>query len=293
MQKTLPALILSIVVAAGAGILHARAEQGAGAQAADHAFRHCDACPLMIRVPAGEFIMGSDEDEADRDDDEGPRRNVTIAKSFSVGVFEVTWNEWNACVRDGDCAEVSGKGFAADNGWGMADRPVINVSWHDAQQYVAWLRRVTGENYRLLSEAEWEYIARAGTDNRYPFDGDEQELCTYANGADLATDFNNRNEECFDGVGRETARVGSFEANAFGLYDTVGNVWEWTGDCWNETYEGAPSDGSTWDTGDCSQRMLRGGSWGSYPHDMRAATRYEAGASYRGHEVGFRVAVDR
>lgn len=251
-------------------------------------FQDCETCPRMTWLPAGEFVMGSPDNERGRDNDEEPQHRVTIADAIAVSVYEITWDEWEACSRDGGCEDVSDRGFVADDGWGKGNRPVINVSWSDAKTYVTWLREITGRNYRLLSEAEWEYAARAGAASRYPFGEDTQDLCTFSNGADLATDFNNRNT-CFDGIGRKTAPVGAYQPNSFGLYDMLGNVWEWTDDCRNRGYEDAPGDGTAWKAGDCSQRMLRGGSWGSYPKNLRSATRYGVDAAYRGHEVGFRV----
>ena len=159
--------------------------------------------------------------------------------------FEVTFDEWDACVAYGDCDP-----RVSDSGWGRGRQPVINVTWDDAKRYVAWLSRMTGKPYRLLTEAEWEYAARAGTQTAYSW-GDE---------------IGKGNANC-DGCGsqwdnKQTAPVGSFAANAFGLYDMHGNVWEWVEDCFHDNYEGAPDDGSAWTAdGDCNSRVLRGGSW--------------------------------
>ena len=251
-------------------------------------FQDCPACPAMVWVPGGRFVMGSPAGERGRDDDEGPRHAVTIARPLAVGIHEVTWDEWDACVGDDGCPALEGDGMAADQQWGRGTRPVINVSWHDARRYTAWLRQLTGSGYRLMSEAEWEYVVRAGSTARFPFGDDAAALCAHANGADLATDFNNRND-CFDGMGRTTAPAGSYEPNAFGVHDMIGNVWEWTQDCWNARFDAAPGDGAAWTDGDCTQRVVRGGSWGSYPHNLRSAARYGVAAGYRGHEVGFRV----
>ena len=141
----------------------------------------------------------------------------------------------------------------------------MRVSWEDAQQYVRWLSRETGETYRLLSEAEWEYMARAGTQTERYWGDDASRQCSYANGDD-------DDVECSDGH-EGTAPAGSFRANAWGLYDVLGNVWEWMEDCWNGDYSGAPTDGSAWRTGDCSLRVLRGGSWGEIPRFLRSACR--------------------
>ncbi len=251
-------------------------------------FRDCERCPEMTWIGADSFRMGSPDDERGRDDDEGPLHPVTFASRFALGVHELRWSEWQLCADAGACRVI-----AADpgSGPGMHGRPVALVSWQDAQDYVAWLTRTTGKRYRLPSEAEWEYAARAGSPHAYPFGEDESALCLHANGADLATDFNNRNR-CFDGVGRRAGPVGQYRANGYGLYDMIGNLWEWTDDCLNRNYAGAPTDGSPWRAGDCGQRMLRGGSWGSYPHNLRSATRYSVNRDYRGSEVGFRVARD-
>ena len=236
-------------------------------------FQDCARCPEMVVVPEGSFLMGSPEDEAGRDDDEGPVHRVTIARPFAVGVYEVTFSEWDACVSDGGCGGYRPK----DRGWGRGRRPVINVSWEDAKAYVEWLSRETGEEYRLLSEAEWEYVARAGTRTRYWW-GDKIGLKRASCSG------------CWDRWGgRQTAPVGSFSANAFGLYDVHGNVNEWVEDCWNESYRGAPRDGSAWESGDCSRRMLRGGHWSSLPGSLRSAVRGPRTILWF-NDPGFRVA---
>ena len=237
-------------------------------------FRDCAHCPEMIVVPSGRFTMSSPSSEEGRYDDEGPQHGVTIGSAFAVGVYEVTFAEWDACVSSGGCG-----GYRPDD-WGMGrgQRPVINVSWEDAQSYVGWLSRETGKSYRLLSESEWEYVARAGTVTRYWWGN--------------AIGVNRAN--C-DGCGsrwdgERTAPVGSFTANAFGLHDVHGNVWEWVEDCWNDRYAGAPRDGSAWESGECSLRVLRGGSWVNGPRDLRAADRNWVDSGNRDNYVGFRVA---
>jgi formylglycine-generating enzyme required for sulfatase activity len=237
-------------------------------------FRDCEQCPEMVVIPAGKVLMGSPEREVGRSPTEGPQQEVAFARPFAVGKFEVTFDEWDACVAAGGCAHKP-----TDEGWGRGRQPVINVSWSDAQVYVSWLAKKTGKPYRLLSEAEWEYAARAGKTTRYPW-GDEP-------GTNLAN---------FDGSGsrwsgRRTAPVGSFEANAFGLHDMIGNVWEWVEDCWNESYGDAPLDGRAWESGDCGRRVLRGGSWGSKPEVARAAVRGRIEPGNRNYlGVGFRLA---
>ncbi len=226
-------------------------------------FRDCDSCPEMVVVPEGTFLMGSDEG----DSDERPVYAVTIPYRFAVGKYEVTFREWDACVSDGGCSH-----RRDDKGWGRGGRPVILVSWHDAREYVDWLSRRTGEEYRLLSESEWEYVARAGTTTAYHF------------GQEISP-----NQANFGGSGNgRTVPVGSYPANDFGLHDVHGNVWEWTEDCWHDDHRGAPLDGSAWTAGDCDYRVLRGGSWDSRSRLLRSAYRGRSGSRSDGY--GFRVA---
>ena len=236
-------------------------------------FRDCAECPEMMVVPAGSFWMGSADDDEDGYDGERPLHRVRIAEPFAMGVFEVTFAQWDACVAAGGCG-----GHQPDDwDWGRGDRPVVDVSWDDAQVYVRWLSEKTGESYRLPSESEWEYAARAGTATRYWW-GDEE-------GGGWAN--------C-DGCGSRwdddrTAPVGSFAANPWGLHDVHGNVWEWVEDCWHGSYAGAPTDGSAWTAGDCSDRVLRGGSWGDVPRNLRAAFRGSHSTGIRNFSFGFRV----
>ena len=201
-------------------------------------FRECAKdCPEMVVIPAGEFMMGSPASEKGRYTNEGPQHTVMIAKPFAVSKFDVTFADWDACVSVGGCPQVS------DSGFGRGTRPVINVSWDDAQQYVAWFSKMTGKPYRLLTEAEWEYAARAGSTTAY-FWGDEIGKGN-ANCAGCGSQWDNR----------QTSPVGSFKPNAFGLYDMAGNVWQWVQDCYHGNYDGAPTDGSAWTIGDCSRRV--------------------------------------
>ncbi len=267
------------------------------AQERGETFRDCAACPLMVIVPGGSFVMGSAADEEGRFPLEDPQHEVTIGAPLAVGVYEVTFEEWDACVSAGGCGGYS----PGDEGWGRGRRPVINVSWQDAQGYVQWLSTETGENYRLLSEAEWEYVARAGTRTARYWEGGESAQCRNANGLDqdLArtsegrawmAEYNRTNPvQCADGHGR-TAPVGSYTANMFGLYDVIGNVNEWTQDCWNERYDGAPSDGSAWEAGDCSSRSIRGGGWFGGARVLRLAFRLGWPAENRYFLIGLRVA---
>jgi formylglycine-generating enzyme required for sulfatase activity len=237
-------------------------------------FRECAKdCPEMVVVPAGEFMIGSPADESDHYDNEGPLHRVTIARPLAVSKFEVTFELWDACVAVGTCAHVP------DSNMGRGTQPVINVSWDHAQQYVAWLATMTGRPYRLLSEAEWEYAARAGTTTAYSW-GDE-----------LGKNNANCNGCGSEWDGRQTAPVGSFPPNQFGLYDMHGNVWEWVEDCLHTNYEGAPDDGSAWIVqGDCNNRVIRGGSWIGYPVGLRSALRFWFSADDHGTDLGFRIA---
>jgi formylglycine-generating enzyme required for sulfatase activity len=236
-------------------------------------FKECaNGCPVMIVVPAGNFIMGSPENESDREASEGPRYEVTIAKPFAVSKFEVTFEAWDACVAAAVCPRVPDR-------WGRGEMPVINVSWGDAKQYIGWLSWLTGKEYRLLTEAEWEYATRAGAMTRYSW-GD---------------DPGKGNANC-DGCGsqwdrEQTAPVGSFKPNAFGLYDMQGNVWEWVEDNWHDNYDGAPTDGSAWlRRDDPSYCVIRGGSWRNDPQIVRAAVRRKRNTGVRFDTLGFRLA---
>jgi len=246
------------------------------------AFRDCETCPEMVVVPAGNFTMGSPAVPAPRTDDEAPHHQVTIPRDFAVAKFEVTFAEWDACVGDGGC-----RGYQpGDEGWGRENRPVINVSWEDAQAYVTWLKKRTGKAYRLLSEVEWEYAARAGTTTAFPW------------GAKASHEHANYGkDECCSGVvqGRDqwmhTAPAGSFPANGFGLHDMHGNVWELTEDCYVEDHEGARADSHARTAGECSSRVLRGGSWLDIPrHDRPLTYRLDLTPASRGDNHGFRVA---
>ena len=252
-------------------------------------FRDCHECPAMVIVPAGRFTMGSELGS------EGPPRTVSIP-AFAASVHEVTFAEWDACVAAGGCA-----GYRPDDeGWGRGDRPVVNVGWNDAQLYVDWLTRSTGKRYRLLTESEWEYAARAGT--RTPFHTGGTITPQQAN-------FNGRwnypaGEYDESGFYREqTVPVGSFAPNGFGLHDMHGNVWEWVQDCYNWAgYWGAPSDGSAMEGDGCKldweaeffgvawNRVFRGGSWFDKPSNLRSAYRDSDYPNFRAFHIGFRVA---
>ena len=264
----------------GVKILLAAAPKAERGPSVGERFRDCPACPELVVVPPGRFRMGSRSAEIGRSGSEGPVHRVTIGKAFAVGVYEVTFAEWDACRRDGVCARNPG-----DRGWGRGKRPVINVSWTDARGYVAWLSRKTGKRYRLLSESEWEYVARAGTTTPFHY------------GSTVSTEQANYDGNYTYGSGRKgryrkrTVPVGSFAANAFGLHDVHGNVREWVEDCWHGNYNGAPTEGSAWTSGgDCRRRVLRGGSWYNEPRILRSANRISCTAGSRYCVVGFRIA---
>jgi formylglycine-generating enzyme required for sulfatase activity len=267
----LAAALLLMIAAPSAMAQPSSTTQPAPKRGVGENFRDCGQCPVMVTVPAGSFVMGSPANEPERElwkaGIESPQHKVTIARPFAAGKFEVTFAEWDACVAGGGC-----DGYAPrDQGWGHGARPVINVSWNDAQTYVAWLKKKTRKDYRLLSEAEWEYAARAGSTT--PFSG----------GSGLT-----RKQAHY--LSDQTADVGSYPANAFGLHDMHGNVWEWVEDCWNDSYTSAPANGAAWTTGDCDRRVVRGGSWTDLPWVLRVANRNAFGADYRGYLRGFRVA---
>jgi formylglycine-generating enzyme required for sulfatase activity len=243
-------------------------------------FRECDKCPDMVVIPAGLLFMGSPDSEILRFSDEGPPHTVTFEKPFAVGEYPVTFDEWDACVADGGC-----QGYKPfDEGWGRGRHPVINVSWNDASDYVDWLSAKTGMAYRLLSEAEREYVTRAG--NRTPFWW----------GGTISPEQANYDGNYAYGTGpkgeyrQRTLPVGSFDANPWGVYGVHGNVWEWTQDCWHVNYSGAPTDGSAWTDGNCNIRILRGGAWADSPRMLRAAKRFWHAIEYRDSTIGFRVA---
>ena len=283
------------------------------AAAAQTSYQDCADCPEMVVVPAGRFVMGAAPGEEAREglaegfrDRSQPQHAVDI-KRFSAGKFEVTRGQYRlfaaATARGSDaCFVWAGARFEQDPakdwrnpGYAQDDRhPAACVSWDDASAYARWLSQRTGKPYRLLTEAEWEYAARAGTTTAR-FWGDADLSCGYANGADLTTAAQVPGAgtwtvaNCNDRYAY-TAPVGSYRANSFGLYDMLGNVEEWTQDCWNPNYSGAPTDGSAWAGGDCSLRAVRGGSWDDAPVGLRAAYRVGSPMVVRVHRRGFRVA---
>jgi formylglycine-generating enzyme required for sulfatase activity len=250
----------------------ASASRDADTEIADlSVFRDAPFAPELVVLRAGEFMMGSAEEEA-RFDDEGPQHPVTIGQQFAIGRYPVTFDEY-----DRFC-EAGGQKKPSDEGWGRGRRPVINISWDDAQAYIAWLLQETGKAYRLPSEAEWEYACRAGTTSRYSF------------GDAITADNANYGDS---GLGR-TSEIGAYPANPWGLHDMHGNVWEWVEDDWHENYRGAPADGSAWKGSGTSVNprlcVLRGGSWHYHSGGCRSASRSRFGTGVRLSYVGFRVA---
>ncbi len=267
----------------------------ASAYQVGESFRDCAACPEMVVLPAGEFMMGSPEGENGRWDDEGPKHRVTIPKPFAVGKYEVTVGQFKAFI---DATKYELRGICeiyesgnwvlkADLNWKNPgfkqtnNHPVVCVSWDDAKEYVKWLSEETRGKYRLLSEAEWEYAARAGTTTAYHF------------GATISQEQAN-----YDEMNNSTVEVGQYDCNAFELCDIHGNVWEWVEDCWHDDYTKAPADGSAWSDGcdsvgdfaGINTRILRGGAWPSEEADLRSAVRFDGTTRLRDNETGFRVA---
>jgi formylglycine-generating enzyme required for sulfatase activity len=208
---------------------------------------------------------------------------VTIAEPFAVGVFEVMFEQWDLCAAEGGCSS-----RPIDNGWGRGSRPVIMVSWNDAQEYTSWLSKKTGQSYSLPSESQWEYLARASEESDW-LGGDRARICEYGNIAGGESGFRWQHADCSDRAALETLPAGSFKPNAFGVYDVVGNVAEWTMDCMNLSYLDAPADGSAWGRGICSSRMTRGGSWFTGTREVRLPARFNLKNGDRNDFTGFRV----
>ena len=280
-------------------------------------FHDCADCPEMVRIPAGTFAMGAGATEHAREKVgaeyagwELPQHPVRIARPFAMAKYEVTRAQYATFVAatgradQGGCQAEFGAERAEfqnnaqkswrDPGFPQGDNhPVVCVRWDDAVAYAAWLSQRTGKTYRLPTEAEWEYAARAGSTTIRDWGDDRQGLCAHANGADAGTGAHfgwsgeDRIAACDDGF-IFTAPVGHFTANAFGLHDMLGNAWEWTADCFHPSYDGAPTDGSAWVAGDCRARVFRGGGWLNSPVGLRAAARGRRPPEAR-FNVGFRV----
>lgn len=229
--------------------------------------RDCDDCPELALIPAGSFEMGSNE----MFEFEKPVRSVTIGSAFYIGTREVTFEEWDACVAQGGCSHRPG-----DRNLGRGKRPVTDIHWNDAGAYLVWLSLKTGRKYRLPTEAEWEYAARAGTKTSYPWGNAVDKERANCNG-------------CNAQPRRQASEVGQFPANGFGLYDMAGNAAEWVADCWSENYRASPRDGSAYSPPGCRERVLRGGSFNNDPRYLRSAARFKYEADVRFYTNGFRV----
>ncbi|MBN3804011.1 SUMF1/EgtB/PvdO family nonheme iron enzyme [Paraburkholderia sp. Ac-20336] len=232
--------------------------------------RDCATCPIMIAIPAGSFAMGSNTD----DPSEKPVHHVSIGASFAIGKYPVTVEQWNACVAANACQKLT-----PESNTNKA-APARDLSWDDTQQYVKWLAKTTGKPYRLPTEAEWEYADRAGTTTAYWW-GEQMRKGT-ANCKDCGDPWHKEGPES----------VGSYMPNPLGLYDMNGGVWEWTADCWHNSYQGAPADGHAWDSPACEMRVIRGGSWREGGNYMLSATRFKYSAGVRQSQDGFRVVKD-
>lgn len=232
-------------------------------------YKDCAQCPTMVVLPSGSFNMGNNDGR----EDEKPVHRVKI-KQFAMGQTEVTFNQWDGCYNAGGC-----KHKAGDEGWGRGSLPVINVSWDDAQEYIKWISNKTGKSYRLPSEAEWEYAARAGSTTKYSW------------GDNISCSQADYNYNICNIIG--TSPVKSYSANSFGLYDMHGNVWERVEDKFNKDYNGAPKDGSAWISGYSAFRVLRGGSWKDSAAYLRSADRKSNTVNNRNNIDGFRLAKDK
>ncbi len=294
---------LRVLLLAAIGLFLLTPPHGLAEERQDREFRECPDCPVMVGIPAGKFAMGSPASEDGRFDSEGPQHYVSI-RAFALQKYPVTSEEFLAFLRSAGyqpkpCNAMLGLGWHAESN-GLAypptqveppDWPAVCLDWDDAQAYIAWLNakvkkarpaHASGGPYRLPSEAEWEYAARGGTTTSRWWGNELGVNNANCNGCGSQWDY------------RVLAAVGSFKANAFGLYDMLGNAWEWTEDCWHPSYTGAPGDGSAWMSKDCSKHVIRGGSWDNVPVFVRSAAR--AGAGPDGGEydysslAGFRLA---
>lgn len=268
----------------GAFAMQARAALERLRPAVGKTLKDCAICPEMMVLPAGTATLGAVSGDGAARPTEGPARPVTFAAPFAISVYETTFNDWQACVSAGGCQPI-----ARDNGWGQGRRPVINVSWTEAQAYASWLSQQTGQTYSLPSEAQWEYAARGG-DSAALAGGGRKGICALANGA--AQEIGNlawANPDCTDPMGDRTMPVGSLGANTFGLHDIIGNVAEWTLDCSTLNLRDAPVNGAPDQRGSCNQRVTRGGSWFSGPDDLRYSARLPLRLGDKNDVTGFRV----
>ena len=231
-------------------------------------FQDCDVCPKLSVIPSGTFIMGRNS----RHKHEKPAHKVTIAKPFAIGIYEVTFDEWEACFKAGGCQKIPD-----DHNWGRGKRPVINITWQETKEYLSWLSKKTTQKYRLPSEAEWEYAARGGTTTEFSWGNEVGE--NKANCRDCKSKWSKKS----------SAPVGSFSPNPFGLYDVHGNEWEWMEDCWSPNYLNVPIDGSPSYSGNCQFRVIRSGSWYYFSKNMRSAWRYKNDVRIHSYGIGMRV----
>jgi formylglycine-generating enzyme required for sulfatase activity len=262
-------LFLILLIAGIAGAVRVTIAQPAAAPKPGEVFRDCPDCAEMVVVPPGDFDMGGGDTPYEK-----PQHKVTIAHPFAIGRGEVSFDEWDLCYSAGGC-----RYRPDDHGWGRGKRPVIDVSWDDTKVFLAWLSRSAGKNYRLATEAEWEYAARGGTTSPYWWGRDAGKGHAACEG-------------CGGTTSPGTAPGRSFRPNGFGLYDTAGNAAEWVEDCWNDNYRNAPRDGSVWMSGDCNLRVLRGGSFTSKPNAVRSTSRFRYDRDVRYYANGFRVVRD-
>ena len=254
-------------------------------------FQDCETCPSMIIIPAGSYGFGSPPNEFGSPYNEGYILDIVFEEPFSISQFEVTFTQWDLCAKDQVCRAID------DEGYGRGDRPVMNVSWEDTQSYIQWLKSITGKSYRLPSEAEWEYVAQSGTKRARYFGIPPTKTCEFGNGYDETAEreyeFGWRTLPCSDGE-PSLAKVGSYKPNSFGVYDMLGNVWEWVEDCLNPNWRHsrASINGQPFTDGECDQRAYRGGSWlTNQPYYLRTAERYKyLGTKHI--DLGFRVALD-
>jgi sulfatase modifying factor 1 len=294
----------------------------AQANSGGRAFRDCATCPQMVSIAPGSFTMGVPPSEEAREHvpekfqgQSVPQHRVSIGVRLAIGKFDVTRGEFAAFVRDtgyqtGDQCQVYARDADDDKwtfqqrsgfswrtpGFAQTDRhPAVCISWDDAVAYATWLSRKTGHVYRLPSEAEWEYAARAGSQTARYWGDDREQACLNANVSDqtLASETKYLKDsehlfQCSDGYAY-TSPVGALRPNAFGLFDMLGNVWQWVQDCVNENYQGAPTDGSVWAAGNCERRGARGGSWYTDPRGARAGFRYSDVPAARWSNYGFRL----
>jgi formylglycine-generating enzyme required for sulfatase activity len=273
------------------------------APVAGQVFRDCPTCPLMMALPPGQFVQGAAPEDAAATALEQPQHPVRIAYPLGIGVYEVTVGEFKEFAdatahQSAGCSSYDGSWQAnSDLNWNnvgftqSATHPVACVSWRDANEYAQWLSQKTGQHYRLPSDSEWEFAARAGASQSRPWGMALAAACASANVADetAARQFPGwKVHPCTDGY-VYTAPVGSFRPNAFGLYDMLGNVFEWVQDCWHDDYRGAPVNGAAWLDGDCTQRGMRGGSWFTAPSLVSVAARNRFEDTYRSNSVGFRL----